>query len=90
MPNFIGEKEFSQDGLLSSYYKKFETDQYVDIGSLLKDLLLLTEVSNFIRQIEEKFGKTKIELLKGNQMELKVTQNNGRSIGYMFGLLGQL
>jgi hypothetical protein len=50
----------------------------------------LSEVTAFIKAIQQEFGQTKIELLKGNQMQLKVIKSNGLSIGYLFGLLSQL
>lgn len=51
MPNLISEKEFAEDGLLSSYFKRVMTEQFVDMNSFYKQVLLMSEATAFIKAI---------------------------------------
>ena len=51
--DLIDGSEFSEDGLLSRYYKKVQTDQYIDMKSLYKDVLLISELSSLINSFNE-------------------------------------
>lgn len=64
--DLINENEFTEDGLLSSYFKKVNSEQHIDMIALVRYILLISEISEFIKSIEQQFGPTNIELLKGN------------------------
>lgn len=90
MPDLIGEHEFSETGFLSSYYRKILNGLAVDCHSFFKYVLLTSQVSHFIKAIEVDFLKVNIAKLRGNQMVIKIPNNNGKSIGFLFGRLGQM
>jgi len=59
----------------------------VDMKSLFKYMLFMTEVSKLINTVEEKFGELKLENVSGNQFSIIILNNQGYSIGHLFGYL---
>jgi hypothetical protein len=81
---------FTPNGYLSSYYKKAEEGEYVDMKSLYKYILVVTEIQHLMNEMEEIFGKVLLEDLNGHQFQIKIVSSAGRSIGYLFGFLQQM
>ena len=58
--------------------------------SLYKEVLLISELSSLINSFNQSYGEVKMEFLKGNHVQLKIIDNKGKSIGYLFSFIERM
>jgi len=49
----IDEEQFSEEGLLSNYFKKAKNEAHVDMKALFRYILLISEITHLIKCIEQ-------------------------------------
>jgi hypothetical protein len=77
-------KEFTPNGLLSSFFLKAIEGESVDLKALFALILSVNEITLMIACLEKQFGETSLLTLNGNLIDIKIAENNGHSIGYLF------
>ena len=80
-------QEFSETGLLSNYFKLVEGGLKIDIKALLKQIILIDEISKIVSHFESEFGFATLDDFVGNNLTIKIPRPGNRSIGFFYGFM---
>ena len=80
------EQELSSDGLFSEYLEKSLNNEMLgDISTLLKEIMVLFNVTQISSHLESIFGEVELVFFSADLVTLKFQNKGERSIGYLTG-----
>lgn len=79
--------ELTATGMLSIHFKQIQNGQPINLQHLFKQIMLLNQMTNIISELEKEFGQTQLTNFTGNQMSVKIEEQQGKSIGFLFGYI---
>ena len=82
--------ELTQTGMLSVQYKLIQSGQPINLQQLFKQIMLLSQITAIIAELEQEFGETQLVDFTGNQMSVKILESNGKSIGFLFAFIERM
>lgn len=90
---FVAEQfknELSPNGMLSAQYNLIQQGKAINLQQLFKQILLLSQINYISSALDEEFGETRLIDFTGNQLSLKVTNRQLKSIGYLFAFIERM